>query len=208
MVEQVLLERGIECAGKTEDVASFPADIAAESVCIDFTTPEAFRANYRILAERFKAVVVGTTGWNDIASEVKDCFKECGTTLVYASNFSIGVNVMFALSDLAARKLSGAGYRASIVETHHVHKLDAPSGTARSIADIVAASAGGEVPIESRRIGEVPGIHELTFESDCDRIVLTHEAYSRKGFAQGAVQAAVLACGVKGIFEFKDLILK
>lgn len=208
MVEQVLLERGIECAGKTEDVASFPADIAAESVCIDFTTPEAFRANYRILAERFKAVVVGTTGWNDISSEVKDCFKECGTTLVYASNFSIGVNVMFALSDLAARKLSGAGYRASIVETHHVHKLDAPSGTARSIADIVAASAGGEVPIESRRIGEVPGIHELTFESDCDRIVLTHEAYSRKGFAQGAVQAAVLACGVKGIFEFKDLILK
>lgn len=208
MVEQVLLERGIECAGRTEDVASFPAEVAAESVCIDFTTPEAFRANYRVLAERFRAVVVGTTGWSDIADDVRDCFKECGTTLVYASNFSIGVNVMFALSDLAARKLSGAGYRASIVETHHVHKLDAPSGTARSLADIVSASADVEVPIESRRIGEVPGIHELTFESDCDRIVLTHEAYSRKGFAQGAVQAAVLAWDIKGIYEFKELILK
>lgn len=208
MVEQVLLERGIECAGRTENVASFPAEVAAESVCIDFTTPEAFRANYRVLAERFRAVVVGTTGWSDIADDVRDCFKECGTTLVYASNFSIGVNVMFALADLAARKLSGAGYKASIVETHHVHKLDAPSGTARSLADIVSASADEEVPIKSRRIGEVPGIHELTFESDCDRIVLTHEAYSRKGFAQGAVQAAVLAWDIKGIYEFKELILK
>lgn len=208
IVEQVLLERGIECAGRTEDVASFPAEVAAESVCIDFTTPEAFRANYRVLAERFRAVVVGTTGWSDIADDVRDCFKKCGTTLVYASNFSIGVNVMFALADLAARKLSGSGYEASIVETHHVHKLDAPSGTARSLADIVSASADVEVPIESRRIGEVPGIHELTFESDCDRIVLTHEAYSRKGFAQGAVQAAVLAWDIKGIYEFKELILK
>lgn len=208
MVEQILLERGIDCAGKTEDVASFPADIAAESVCIDFTTPEAFRANYRILAERFQAVVVGTTGWDDIADEVKECFLKNGTTLVYASNFSIGVNVMFALSDLAARKLSGAGYRPSIVETHHIHKLDAPSGTARSIADIVETATGARVPIESRRIGEVPGIHTLTFESDCDRITLTHEAYSRMGFARGAVQAAVMACDIKGVYEFKELILK
>lgn len=208
MVEQVLLERGIECAGKTEDVASFPLETAADSVCIDFTTPEAFRSNYRILAERFKAVVVGTTGWADIADEVKSCFEKCGTTMVYASNFSIGVNVMFALADLSARKLSGAGYKASIVETHHVHKLDAPSGTARSIADIVSSYTGAEVQIESRRIGEVPGIHELVFESDCDRISLTHEAYSRMGFARGAVQAAVMACDVKGVFEFKDLILK
>lgn len=208
MVEQVLLERGIECAGKTEDVASFPADIAAESVCIDFTTPEAFRANFRILAERFQAVVAGTTGWDDIADEVKDCFLKSGTTLVYASNFSIGVNVMFALSDLAATRLSAAGYKASIVETHHIHKLDAPSGTARSIADIVETATGARVPIESRRIGEVPGIHTLTFESDCDRITLTHEAYSRMGFARGAVQAAVMACDIKGVYEFKELILK
>ena len=208
MVEQVLLERGIECAGRTEDVASFPAEVAAESVCIDFTTPEAFRANYRVLAERFRAVVVGTTGWSDIADDVRDCFKECDTTLVYASNFSIGVNVMFALADLAARKLSGAGYKASIVETHHVHKLDAPSGTARSLADIVSASADVEVPIESRRIGEVPGIHELCFTGGCDRITLTHEAFSRKGFAEGAVQAALMTEGLEGIHEFKDLILK
>lgn len=208
MVEQVLLERGINCAGKTEDVSSFPVDIAAESVCIDFTTPEAFRSNFRILAERFKAVVVGTTGWDDIAAEVKDCFRECGTTLIYASNFSIGVNVLFALADLASNSLLGHGYKASIVETHHIHKIDAPSGTARSLADIVEASAAVKVPIESRRIGEVPGIHELTFESDCDRIVLTHEAYSRKGFAQGAVQAAEMACDVKGVFEFKELILR
>ncbi len=128
--------------------------------------------------------------------------------MIHASNFSIGVNVTFALAELAAKKLKGAGYAASIVETHHVHKLDAPSGTAASIAAIVRQHSGSEVPIESLRIGEVAGIHELTFESGCDKISIRHEAFSRKGFAEGAVTAAQMTEGLSGVYEFKDLILK
>lgn len=208
MVEEVLSSRGIECAGVSEDICNFDKEIAAQSVCIDFTTPASFRSNYKALAENFKAVVVGTTGWNDIAPEVIAYFEKCGTTMVYASNFSIGVNVTFALAALAAEKLAGAGYNASVVETHHVHKLDAPSGTAASIASIVSGAGYGEVPIESRRIGEVPGIHTLTFESECDRIEITHEAFSRRGFASGAVTAAIMTENLEGVHEFKDIILK
>lgn len=209
IVEEVLAERGIECIGKSDDISSFPDDLAADAVCIDFTNPDAFKANYTALAAKFKAVVVGTTGWYDIAGKVFDCFRENGTTMIYASNFSIGVNVTFAIAQLAARKLSGAGYKADIVETHHIHKLDAPSGTAKSIAAIVENEKGyGKVDIESRRIGEVPGIHTLTFTGDCDRITVTHEAFSRKGFAIGAVQAALMTEGLDGIHEFKDLILE
>lgn len=207
MVEDVLMEQGIECAGATEDVVNFDKALAKESVCIDFTTPAAFRANYKALAQNFKAVVVGTTGWQDIADEVIGCFEQCGTPMIYASNFSIGVNVTFAIMELAARKLAGAGYTPSIVETHHIHKLDAPSGTAASMAKIVEQGIGQQVPIESRRIGEVPGTHELTLLSGCDKITITHEAFSRMGFAQGAVRAAVLTEGLQGVHEFKDLIL-
>lgn len=209
IVEEVLRDRGLECAGITEDVLAFPDDIARESVCIDFTTPDAFRANYPALARKFKAVVVGTTGWNDIADKVIECFKDNDTAMIYASNFSIGVNVTFALTELAASKLAGLGYKASIVETHHIHKLDAPSGTAASMAAIVSNNGDwGEVPIESRRIGEVAGIHELTIQSPCDKITITHEAFSRRGFAEGAVQAALMTEGLKGVYEFKNLILK
>lgn len=207
MVEEVLKARGIECAGASEDIVAFDPALARECVCIDFTFPDSFRKNYRFLAEHFKAVVVGTTGWNDIAPDVCAYFEKCGTPMIYASNFSIGVNVTFALAALAARKLKDAGYQASIIETHHIHKLDAPSGTAASIAKIVEAQTGAEVPIESLRIGEVPGIHELIFSGGCDKISIRHEAFSRKGFAEGAVRAALMTEGLSGVHEFKDLIL-
>ncbi len=206
MVEEVLKEKGIPCAGATEDVANFDDKIASQSVCIDFTTPEAFKANYKILAEKFAAVVVGTTGWQSIADEVISYFEKCETPMIYASNFSLGVNVAFAIMDLAADKLAEAGYKPSIIETHHVHKLDAPSGTAATMAAIVAARMGTVCPIESRRIGEVPGIHELSLVSDCDKITIVHEAFSRKGFAEGAVMASQMIDDVKGVHEFKDLI--
>lgn len=208
MIEEVLNEKGLECAGKTEDVANFDKPVAAQSVCIDFTTPDAFKANYKYLAENFKAVVVGTTGWQGIADEVISYFEKCGTPMIYASNFSLGVNVAFAIMDLAADKLAEAGYKPSIVETHHVHKLDAPSGTAATMAAIVARRMGRVCPIESRRIGEVPGIHELTLEGPSDKITITHEAFSRKGFAEGAVFAAQMFDNddITGVHEFKDLI--
>lgn len=207
IVEKELASKGIELVLATDDVRSVPKDVASECVCIDFTTPAAFRENYRFLADSFKAVVVGTTGWNDIESEVTEYFEAAGTTMIYASNFSIGVNVLYAAVDLLSRKLGSAGgYMPYIVEKHHIHKLDAPSGTAKSIAEIVNEGMGGSVDIQSVRCGEIPGIHTVGFEGVNDRITITHEAFSRAGFAQGAVYAATLTEALSGVHRFQDLI--
>jgi len=207
MVEAVLKRRGLELAMATEDVCGVPAEIAGECVCIDFTTPEAFRTNYRTMAELYKAVVVGTTGWYDIKDEVFDAFEKAGTTLVWASNFSIGVNAFFASVERASEILKGHGYNPHVHEIHHIHKLDAPSGTAKSIGGIIADSLGVTPEITSERIGEVPGTHIAEFLSDVDKLTFTHEAFSREGFAEGAVAAALLTEGLSGIHEFKDLII-
>lgn len=209
MVEQVLARRGVECAGKSEDIKSFDPAIAAESVCIDFTAPAAIRENYRFIAENFKAAVIGTTGWNDIAEDVVSYFEKCGTTMIYASNFSIGVNLFFAAADFLSAKIGRTGgYSPYIVEMHHCHKLDAPSGTAKTLGGIVDGNLGTVTDIQSVRCGEIPGIHTLGFEGSCDRITLSHEAFSREGFAEGAVAAAMMADSMKGVYDFKDIIFK
>ena len=209
MIEQIILSKGLEYAGWTESVTETDPALAKECVCIDFTTPAAFRANYKFLAENFKAVVVGTTGWADIKEEVISYFEKCGTTMIWASNFSIGVNVFFAVTDYISKMLgTTGGYSPYMVEMHHCHKLDAPSGTARSLADIVDANMNVQTDIQSVRCGEIPGIHTVGFEGLNDRITLTHEAFSREGFAAGAVEAALRTEGLTGVCEFKDLLLK
>ena len=209
MIEQIILSKGLEYAGWTESVTETDPALAKECVCIDFTTPAAFRANYKFLAENFKAVVVGTTGWADIKEEVISYFEKCGTTMIWASNFSIGVNVFFAVTDYISKMLgTTGGYSPYMVEMHHCHKLDAPSGTARSLADIVDANMNVQTDIQSVRCGEIPGIHTVGFEGLNDRITMTHEAFSREGFAAGAVEAALRTEGVTGVCEFKDLLLK
>ena len=209
MVEKALAGRGVPCAGWSEDIASFDPAVARESVCIDFTTPDAFRTNYPILAARFKAVVVGTTGWYDSKEEVFACFRKAGTPLIWASNFSVGVTVLSAAVELVSKLLAKAGgYAPYIVEKHHCHKLDTPSGTALTLArEVEKYIPQPAVSIASVRVGEVPGIHTVGFEGPCDRIVLEHEAFSRKGLADGAVTAALLTEGLEGVHEFKDLFL-
>ena len=209
MIEKIILSRGLEYAGWSEAITETDPALAKECVCIDFTTPAAFRANYKFLAENFKAVVVGTTGWADIKEDVISYFEKCGTTMIWASNFSIGVNVFFAVTEYVSRLLGEAGgYSPYMVEMHHCHKLDAPSGTARSLGEIVDANMGTQVDIQSVRCGEIPGIHTIGFEGLNDRITMTHEAFSREGFAAGAVEAAVRADGLTGVHEFRDLLLK
>lgn len=207
MVEAALQRRGIELACASEDVCNVPDEVARESVVIDFTTPEAFRANYPVIARKFKAAVIGTTGWYDIKEEVFAAFEAAGTPMVWASNFSIGVNAFFAAVERACEVLKGQGYTPRVDEIHHIHKLDAPSGTAKSIAGIIAKTLGTEPEIGAQRIGEVPGTHTATFLSGVDKLTFTHEAFSREGFAEGAVAAALLTDGLQGIHEFKDLIL-
>ena len=208
MIEVVLQRRGIELVCASEDICAIPREVARECVCIDFTTPDAFRANYKTLAANFKAVVVGTTGWNDICSEVFAAFEAAGTPLIWASNFSIGVNAFFAAVQRACDVLKGQGYKPHVEEIHHIHKLDAPSGTAKSIAALISDHLGETPEIGAQRIGEVPGTHTAEFLSEVDKLTFTHEAFSRQGFAEGAVVAAVMADGLQGgVHEFKDLIL-
>lgn len=209
MIEKIILAKGVEYAGWTEAVTETDPALAKECVCIDFTTPAAIRENYRFLAENFKAVVIGTTGWADIKDEVIAYFEKCGTPMIWATNFSIGVNVFFAVADYVSGMLGETGgYSPYMIEMHHCHKLDAPSGTARSLADIVDANMGVNTDIQSVRCGEIPGIHTIGFEGLNDRITLSHEAFSREGFAAGAVEAALRTEGLTGVHEFRDVILK
>lgn len=209
MIEKIILAKGVEYAGWTEAVTETDPALAKECVCIDFTTPAAIRENYRFLAENFKAVVIGTTGWADIKDEVIAYFEKCGTPMIWATNFSIGVNVFFAVTDYVSGMLGKTGgYSPYMIEMHHCHKLDAPSGTARSLADIVDANMGVNTDIQSVRCGEIPGIHTIGFEGLNDRITLSHEAFSREGFAAGAVEAALRTEGLTGVHEFRDVILK
>jgi 4-hydroxy-tetrahydrodipicolinate reductase len=206
MVEKALQERGVELVAASNDIQAVDPAVAKECVCIDFTTPDAFRANYLFIAQHFKAAVVGTTGWNDIRADVLRAFETAGTPMIYASNFSLGVNALMAAVTRATAVLKGAGYKADIEEIHHIHKLDAPSGTAKTLASLVEASLGEEPDIRSVREGEVPGIHTLTLRSSCDELTFRHEAFSREGFAQGAVTAALLTEGLQGVHEFSELL--
>jgi 4-hydroxy-tetrahydrodipicolinate reductase len=207
MVEKILDQQGIECVAKSEDITAIDPAVAKECVCIDFTTPAAFRANYQFLAKNFKAVVIGTTGWNDIKDDVISAFNANNTPMIYGSNFSIGVNIFFAVTDFASKLMSKfGGYMPYINEKHHCHKLDAPSGTAKSLQAIVEDNMHANVDMSAVRCGEIPGIHTVGFEGLNDRITMTHEAFSREGFAAGAVEAAKLAENAQGVHEFKDLI--
>lgn len=206
MVEKELQKRGIPLVVASEDITATDPAIARECVCIDFTTPEAFRANYPFIAKHFKAAVVGTTGWNDIEADVRKAFEEAGTTLIYASNFSLGVNALYAAITKVSEMLRGAGYKAEIEETHHIHKLDAPSGTAKVMGKLVEEKLGEVPEIRSIREGEVPGIHTLTLTSAEDKLSLRHEAFSREGLAKGAVIAALMTEDHQGVHEFSELL--
>lgn len=208
-VEAVLKARGIECAGTSEDITSFDPVLAKDCVCIDFTTPDAFRSDYGFIAANFKAAVIGTTGWNDIKDDVVKCFESHGTPMIYSSNYSVGVNVLSAAVELISRYLGKAGgYSPYIVEKHHIHKLDAPSGTAKSLAAVVEEDMGVKPDVASVRVGELAGIHTVGFEGENDRVTIEHEAFSRKGFAEGAVVAALMTEGLQGVHEFKELFFK
>ena len=206
MVEKELARRGIELVAASEDICSVDPAVAKECVVIDFTWPDAFRKNYPFIAKHFKAAVVGTTGWNDIEADVFKAFEEAGTPLIYASNFSLGVNALFAAVERVSKMLKGNGYTPAVEETHHIHKLDAPSGTAKSLGKLLEEGLGVEPEITAHRIGEVPGIHTVTYTSEVDKLTLTHEAFGREGLAAGAVAAALMTEGLTGVHEFKELL--
>jgi 4-hydroxy-tetrahydrodipicolinate reductase len=205
-IENILLEKGHTIEKIYDKNHPLQTNEKHDCVCIDFTSPEAFKKNYKIITNNFSGTVVGTTGWNDIKDEITNHFKEKNKSLIYGSNFSVGVNIFFELVNKASKIFSNfPEYNIGISEIHHTEKKDAPSGTAKSIAEIVKSNTEKEIEITSERIGDVKGIHEVDFISSVDKISLKHEAFSRQGFALGAVMAAEWLADTKGIWEFKDL---
>lgn len=184
--------------------------IAASDVAIEFSTPNTATANIEHCLRQHVPVVCGTTGWYDNYDEVIALCRQNNGTIFTATNFSIGMNIMFVINERLAELMHGRDdYRVSITETHHIHKLDAPSGTAISLRQQIAPRLGvseSTIDIESIREGEVPGTHVVRYDSDIDTITISHEAHSRKGLAAGALMAAEFVCGKKGIFTMKDLL--
>lgn len=169
----------------TEDCSVNDASaLGRADVAIEFTTPATAEQNVRLCWQYGLPVVCGTTGWD--APRLMEEAKQNGQRLLWKSNFSIGVNVMFEVSKVLAEALKPYGYQISMEEIHHIHKLDKPSGTAKTLAECIDYQG----PITSIREGEVPGTHTITWDSNEDSIVLSHIAKGRQGFALGAVVAA------------------
>jgi 4-hydroxy-tetrahydrodipicolinate reductase len=184
--------------------------VAGFDVTIDFTTPEAVISNMRAVLANGGKMVIGTTGWYDALPRAKETVERKSASLLYGTNFSIGVQTMFRLAEIMTRELAGLDYHLSISETHHLTKLDAPSGTALTLRDVVVRATGmGDIPIKSIRHGEAVGLHIIEAESNGDRILLTHESHSRRPFAEGAVRAAEwLVKAPAGVYDFRDVFTK
>lgn len=209
-VEALALERGHSVGVTIDDEDDWMRKIESLRECdvaVEFSTPATVVGNIMRCFDMGMPVVVGTTGWYDqLESVVHDC-QQRDQALFVASNFSIGMNIMFELNRRLAQLMEGREeYAASITETHHVHKLDAPSGTAISLANDMKEELGRTVPITSIREGEVPGIHEVVYDSDIDTLTLRHSAKSRKGLALGAVLAAEFLEGKKGYYTMRDML--
>ncbi|MDR2805397.1 MAG: 4-hydroxy-tetrahydrodipicolinate reductase [Dysgonamonadaceae bacterium] len=214
-IEKAALKRGHEIV-LTIDVnnqADFdaPEFLLSTDVAIEFTRPESAFANYQKCFERKIPVVAGTTGWLEHLDDVQKACREQQQTFFYASNYSLGVNLFFALNRRLAQLMNRfPGYDVRMEEIHHIHKLDAPSGTAVSLAEDIVTfidrKTRDNLEIESKRLGEAPGTHEVVYESEADRISIRHEAKNRQGFAWGAVMAAEFICGKTGFFTMNDLL--
>lgn len=211
LVAEVAAERKhhIRVAGAKENAAG--AALTIENLrdieaIIDFTTPHCVLANIEACVKAGKNMVVGTTGWYKELDRVRNLVEQHGTGFVYAANFSVGVNLFFDVARTAAAALRH-DYSGQIFERHHVHKKDAPSGTAIAIQNVIREASGQseDLEITSFREGDVVGLHEVVLESSADRIYLCHDAKSRRGFAEGAVRAAEWLAGKKGFYDFKDV---
>jgi 4-hydroxy-tetrahydrodipicolinate reductase len=209
LVAEVGRERGhqvniLGAADNPRASALTSARLAPVDVVIDFTTPAAVLANVEACIHAGKSVVVGTTGWYGELGRIQHMVETGGSGLLYAANFSIGVNLLFDIAHTAAAALQHQ-YFGQVFERHHAQKKDAPSGTAIALQRIVQDASGTEIEITSFREGDVVGMHELVLDSSCDTIYLCHDAKSRRGFAEGAVRAAEWLAGKRGFYDFKDV---
>ena len=206
IVELLKDDPALELSGSFDIGEEPQALIEACDCLIEFTSPEATIEHLRICKELKKPIVIGTTGLSaEQIAQIEDAAKDI--PIVFSPNMSIGVNLLFKMVSDAAKVL-GHGYTVGIVEAHHEHKKDSPSGTAKEIARIVKDVKGsGDIAIDSVREGEIVGEHTITFESELDMIEITHSAKTRDIFARGALTAAKFAAGKKsGLYSMKDVL--
>ncbi len=229
LIERLATQRGHEIAlivDKNNRPQLIPEDLQEVDMAIDFSQPEAVIDNIKLCFEAGTPIVVGTTGWYDALDEIREICLTGNNSLLYGSNFSIGVNVLFHINKLLAKAMDPyQSYDVQVEEIHHTQKLDAPSGTAITLAEGILENSSSktawinnligegaekipqasELLIESHRIEEVPGTHTVIYSSEIDQIELKHTAHNRKGFAVGAVLAAEWLKGKKGFFEISEM---
>ena len=207
MIESIALERGhkIVCIIDQNNLCDFESEaFASADVAVEFTTPQTAEQNIRRAWAAGVPVVCGTTGWD--VEAIKQEAQEAG--LMWSSNYSIGVNILFALNrQLAKLMVAYPDYTPHMTEVHHIHKLDAPSGTAKTLQEAIGEERLPIADVESIREGEVPGIHTVVWDSEVDTISISHSAKSRKGFALGAVIAAEWMQGKTGWHDFSEIIM-
>lgn len=223
IIERMATEKGHEVVLKF-DINNFNEftveNLKQVDVAIEFTRPEGAADNLKKCIEAGVPVVCGTTGWLDRKEEVDAYCTKKGGAFFYASNYSVGVNIFFALNKFLAKMMNHQPqYQLETEEIHHTQKLDAPSGTSITLAEGIidnmeskkswvnkASEAKSKVPIISKRIPDVPGTHQINYQSAIDDIEIKHTAHSREGFAGGAIQAAEWIIGKKGSFGMQDLL--
>ena len=217
-IEQIALQRGHEIVLKINEGEQY--DISIADIAIDFSVPNAALSNIASCFRNNVPVISGTTGWLDDFDKAIDVCKENNGSFIYASNFSIGVNIFFELNKQLAKMMnSQEEYSINVEEIHHTKKLDTPSGTAITLAEGIINNTSkrdwqlketqvnaGTIPIEAKRILDVPGTHIISYESQIDSIEIKHTAHNRKGFALGAIIAAEWLNHKIGIYTMKDVL--
>jgi 4-hydroxy-tetrahydrodipicolinate reductase len=217
VIEQIALDRGHEIVLKKDQNNTFDG-LENADVAIDFSVPDSAVTNISTCLENGIPVISGTTGWLANYQNMVDLCQKNNGSFIYASNFSLGVNVFFELNDYLAKMMANLKqYQVSMEEIHHTQKLDAPSGTAITLAEGIIKNTNysqwtlenpkaNEIQIEAKRIENVPGTHSIFYDSTVDQIEIKHTAHSREGFALGAVVAAEWLVGKKGVFSMKDVL--
>lgn len=222
-IERILRERGHQVVLTIDEDNTADLDAAhlrAADVALEFTTPRTAFGNVVRCIEAHTPVVCGTTGWNDLLPQAERLCREQGGALFYASNFCLGVNLMFRINRRLAEMTARTKFTASITETHHVHKKDTPSGTAITLAEGMVEASGGRwsgwtkglsddpslIGIASVREGEVAGIHTILYDAADESLALSHTIKNRRALALGAVLAAEFLCGKRGVYTMDDLL--
>lgn len=208
LIEQLALDHGYEIGAALSRLQNVK-DIHDADVCIDFSNASCVLDNVKLCCEAGKSLVIGTTGWEADFESVEALIEKASIGVIYASNFSLGINLFTHLVREAAVLFDPfKAYGVAGNEVHHKHKVDAPSGTAKALASVVVKNMARQksLTFTSARCGEVPGTHSVSFSSPVDTITLTHEAHNRQGFAEGALIAAKWLQGKRGLYTIDDMM--